>query len=239
MGSKELFQEKGLSPLTVFLISEIKAYNTLLHLIQTSLEEVKNCLLGDSVFTKETEEIWNDLKQTKVPKKWSIHPTNKELMDWIKETIKKVEFIRSWMVNGEPKVYWTPALISFKGFLAALTQTYLKTHQLTSEVLGYNFQVIETVIIEKPKEGVIIEGLQLDNGIWNKEKGLLDLEGSTNIIPPIHLTIKRITEDSQKGYSCPIYRNRLAKSDVLAYALLPTRDESDIWVLRKTSLLLE
>ena len=244
MGLKELFQTKPIKPFTNFLIGEINTYNSLLKLMDESLREIKNCIIANRNFDKLGEDTWEDLRLMKVPKAWQniTYPTNQPIGDWMKNIIKKVEYIRNWMTNGEPRAFWIPAFISFKGFLAALNQVYISSNKISGEKIEYDFEIFEgnvKSIVEKVEEGAIVYGLRLINGVWDIDTKSLDLEGKTNVMPPIHIKIINASEEKKETYKCPLYRTSEIRNEVLLHINLPIKNETTTWNFNRTALILE
>eukprot|EP01022_Parablepharisma_sp_SALTPOND_P004470 TRINITY_DN120355_c3_g1_i1.p1 TRINITY_DN120355_c3_g1~~TRINITY_DN120355_c3_g1_i1.p1 ORF type:complete len:4253 (+),score=509.78 TRINITY_DN120355_c3_g1_i1:57-12761(+) len=231
-GNKELFQAKPLSPLTIVLINEINCYNNLIEKLKLSLEQLQ-----------ENNETWIDISNKKVPKAWQeiTYPTQMPLMNWFQGLIKKVEFIRNWMVEGEPKSFQISALMFPKAFLAALVQLYAREKKVPAEKIELEFTVFkETQAC--PKDATVIYGLCLKNAVWDNKNGMLDdFNGNKEQrkMPPI--LVKPMAESKEdycnKGYLCPVYRSE--ENEIIMHIDLPTKKSVDYWTLRGVAMLFE
>jgi dynein heavy chain len=76
----------------------------------------------------ELEMMYNNFLNNKVPTVWEKvgYPSLKPLNSWVVDLIKRVDFIGSWLYNGNPKTYWLPAFFFPQGFMTASMQTYAR-----------------------------------------------------------------------------------------------------------------
>jgi len=58
--------------------------------------------------TMDLEKMFNMFLDGKVPANWSDagYPCLKPLASWMKDLVKRIEFISAWLYNGPPKTYW-------------------------------------------------------------------------------------------------------------------------------------
>lgn len=111
--SKELFKlnKQGLLPsLTIYLQQEMERFNKLIEVIAKTIEELRAAIIGLAVMSDELDKMYNSILMNKVPDKWeeNAYPSLKPLGSWVKNLIERVEFIRSWLVNGKIHKFWMP-----------------------------------------------------------------------------------------------------------------------------------
>lgn len=99
--------------LGVFVKQEIQRFNRLLSIIRVSLEQLAKAIEGTVVMSMELESMFAKFIDNKVPDNWSNpsigYPCLKPLGSWMKDLIKRIEFVSSWLYKGNPLTYWIPA----------------------------------------------------------------------------------------------------------------------------------
>jgi len=236
----------------------VKGYNELLKMIMNSLKAAKNyvgevgtvegekvdenSLIEDNTIV---EDVMNALRDLKVPIQWQrkTYATRKPLMNWFKNFVNKVEFMRTWVTEGEPKTFFAPAFISFKGFLSSVLRLYLKDNPVTTKCIDIEFTILkDTEDVNWKKEGVVINGLHLINGTWNSESMRLEDSPVGKIrskLPSILLKPTFISEETSKGYLCPVYRSTEKGNEPIVCIRLPTDKNDEYWILKETVIVLE
>lgn len=60
----------------------------------------------------ETEEFYNNIFYNKVPSIWHsfAYPCLKPLGSWLDSFIERFDFIRKWIDEGEPAIFWIQGL---------------------------------------------------------------------------------------------------------------------------------
>lgn len=240
--------------LTTVLFQEIARYNRLLTTIRTTLLELEKAIKGLVVMSESLEKTFNSMVNNQVPKVWKdvSYPSLKPLREWNQDLIQRIAFMKDWLVNGFPKVFWLSGLFFPQGFLTAVLQNQARKYNIPIDSLSFSFSVIETPhneITESPADGVYIHGLFLEGATWNKEKGVLadpvpgEMYGE---FPVLHLLPRANFVPNPEEYACPIYRTHERagelsttghSSNYLLAAYLKTDKRPDYWVLRGTALL--
>jgi len=111
--SKELFKlsKQGLYPsLTTYLLQEIERFNKVITIINKSIDELRAAIKGLAVMSDDLEIIYNNILMNKTPQQWEESTTRslKPLSSWILNLCDKIEFVRSWLVNGRIHKFWMP-----------------------------------------------------------------------------------------------------------------------------------
>lgn len=110
-----------INSLGVFIKQEILRFNVLLKVIRLSLGLLQQAIDGTYVMTMELEKMFNMFLDGKVPANWSDagYPCLKPLASWMKDLIKRIEFVSGWLYNGPPNTYWVPSFFFPQGFMTA------------------------------------------------------------------------------------------------------------------------
>jgi dynein heavy chain len=163
----------------VFVKQEIMRFNKLLNVMKSSLVLLEKAIAGTYVMNLELESMFNKFLDGKVPDNWTgvAYPCLKPLGSWIKDLIKRIEFMGRWLYEGPPNCYWTPAFFFPQGFNTATMQSYARKNKVAIDTLAYKITVLqcfEDGIKEAPETGVYIYGLYMQGARWDTNKRVVD-----------------------------------------------------------------
>ena len=70
------------------------------------------------------DSMFYDLLVNKVPKNWAkvAFPSLKPLTSWMRDLKERVDFIRSWLMDGNTNSYWLSSFFFPQGFLTGVLQ---------------------------------------------------------------------------------------------------------------------
>ncbi|KAF7269690.1 hypothetical protein GWI33_017275 [Rhynchophorus ferrugineus] len=241
------------TPLDVVLLQEIQRYNNLLHLINTSLENLQKGILGLVVMSSELEEIFTCIFEGRVPSAWlRAYPSLKLLGSWTRDLMARVEHFTAWSVTTHPPMlFWLAAYTFPTGFLTAVLQTTARQKEVPIDTLNWDFTVLtvdESTIQQPPESGVYVRGTYLEGAGWDRKNAILVEPQPMQLVcamPLIHFKPVEQQKKKTKGlYFCPCYyfpirtgaANRPAY--VVAVDLRCGTEGSDYWIKRGTALLL-
>ena len=54
--------------------------------------------------------MYGSLLKNEVPILWKSYPSLKPLSSWVENLVKRIEFIRTWLVEAHPKGFWMSGL---------------------------------------------------------------------------------------------------------------------------------
>ena len=258
---------RGLKPsMTTVLLQEIERFNTLLMVIQDSLDKLVAAISGTIIMSAVLDNVYFSLVNNQVPQLWSsnAYPSLKPLYSWVKDLGARVDFMKKWVKNGNPTKFMLPYFFFPQGFLTAVLQTYSRERTIAIDKLRFEFRVVdpEKDSTEEPPElgGVFIDGLFLEGARWDrKRRSLADQQEGImydDMLPiafsPVEIRelTGRETKKALKAavvYHCPLYKTTVRAGElsttgqstnyVLSIAL-PTVDlPPSTWVLRGTALI--
>ena len=136
--------EQGIeNSLGVFIKQEIARFNKLLTVIRASLVDLQKAIQGTVVMSMELEAMFKSFIDTKVPNNWMGvgYPCLKPLGSWMKDLIRRIEFIGNWLYQGTPSSYWIPAFFFPQGFMTASLQTYARKTSTAIDTLAFRTNV--------------------------------------------------------------------------------------------------
>jgi dynein heavy chain len=254
-----------LKSLSVVLEQEIERFNRLTKRVLLTLKELQKAIKGVVVMTGELEQMYTDFLNNKVPGLWEkvAYPSLKPLGGWIDDYHKRIDFMRTWLAKGNPKSYWLAGFFFPQGFMTGVLQEHARKYQQPIDALNFNFHVIEGKevaedIVEAPEDGVLIDGLYVDNAKWNREMKYLD-ESDPGVmisdLPVVHFVPVMgyyppplLAPADPKEYQCPLYKTSVRagilsttgqSTNFVVCVGLPIRPgtDSDFWVLQGVALL--
>ena len=126
------------------LIQEILRYNNLLSVIKNTINDLNLALEGKLLLSTDLEIMMDQINKNQIPHIWIKHcySTNKPLMNFIRDLIKRTLFYNDWIAHGQPNVYWMPGFFFPQSFLTGVLQTHSRNFKLPIDILKFNFQVI-------------------------------------------------------------------------------------------------
>jgi len=116
--------EKGvINSLGVFVKQELERFNRLLSVIRVNLVQLEKAIQGTVVMSMDLEKMFGNFLDGKVPLAWTDnalgYPCLKPLGSYMKDLIKRIEFMSGWLYHGVPVSYWIPSFFFPQGFITA------------------------------------------------------------------------------------------------------------------------
>ena len=158
-----------------------------------------------------------------VPALWqrSAYPSLKPLGAWVANFKTRMDFMASWLYDGEPAAFWLPGFFFPQGFLTAVLQNHARKRAIPIDRLSFDFDVTaherHTELKAAPTEGVNVYGLFLESCNWDKASRCLQPSRPremTSALPPVHFlphvaspTSASEAQDKERStYLCPLYK---------------------------------
>lgn len=246
--------------LGTFLGQEIDSFNALLIQVRKTLDELEQAINGFAVMSAELEGMYNDFLYQRIPQIWTSvsYPSRKKLNDYFSDLIARVQFLKSWIIDGPPNVYWISAFFFPQGFMTSILQTHARKHKVPIDTLCFNTTVLnekEEKSIKKPDTGVYISGVFLEGAGWDKnqkcltesKKGVIHTEMPTILLTPITIKERETIHDKLQPYECPLYKTStragvlsttgVSTNFVLNVHLHTGEYDADHWVNRSVCIL--
>jgi dynein heavy chain len=254
-----------LKSLSVVLGQEIERFNRLTQVVLSSLKQLRMAIKGSIVVTDDLEHMHTNLLNNQVPLIWqrAAYPSLKPLGGWMLDYGKRIRMMSEWLRRGEPLTYWLPGFFFPQGFMTGVLQTHARKYQQPIDSLNFKFEVLEGKetaedVTHSVTDGVLIDGLFVDNARWNRKGKFLD-ESEPGVmcssLPVIHFVPAQhsappalLAESDPKEYQCPLYKTSVRagilsttgqSTNFVLCVGLPIRQgtESDFWVLQGVALL--
>ncbi|KAH7291472.1 hypothetical protein KP509_29G018200 [Ceratopteris richardii] len=225
--------------------------------MRSTLNELQRAIKGLVVMSSELGNMFMSFLHNQVPTLWTAiaYPSLKPLAPWLKDFHKRINFMRSWIKNGQPKCFWLPGFFFPQGFMRGTLQLHARKYQIPIDTLNFGFQVLdvesEEDITNSPNDGIYVSGLYLDGARWDKDKRCLSEAFPGEMyskFPVIHFIPVVNYKPPPDEYQCPLYKTHVragtlttttASSNFLLNVSLKIhpRTNPDFWILQGVALL--
>ena len=194
------------------------------------------------------------------PDNWKAvaYPSLKPLASWIIDLIARIDFMRKWLHEGQPNVFWLGGFYFPQGFMTGTLQNHARKYKLPIDELNFAFKVRSESdpndVENPPDDGVYISGLYFDGARWDTEGcTIVDAKPAENwsTMNVVHLIPTMNYKRNKLEYSCPCYKTSTRQGALSTtgmstnYVLnidLPCRYENgeppEFWVLRGAAFVL-
>ena len=138
-------QGTGLMPsLSTVLLQEMERFNRLIGAISSSLEQLQKAIKGEIVMSQDLDSMYLSFLNTQVPDLWVqvAYLSLKPLFSWFNDLLKRVDFIRSWLMKGQPSAFWLPGFFFPQGFMTGALQTFARKYKTPIDKLSFGFTVM-------------------------------------------------------------------------------------------------
>ncbi|KAL7843672.1 hypothetical protein AOLI_G00251840 [Acnodon oligacanthus] len=237
------------------LIQEVIRYNKLLAVISQSLSDLVKALKGLVVMSSELELMANSLFINAVPEMWKAkaYPSLKPLASWVSDLVQRISFLKGWISNGIPAVFWISGFFFPQAFLTGTLQNFARRSVLSIDTISFGFKVMKepaAELKERPESGCFIHGLFLEGARWDTHAGLLTESRPKELyteMAVIWMVPVPNRKPPQSGvYNCPIYKT-LTRAGTLSttghstnYVIaveLPTDQSQRHWIKQGVALI--
>ena len=101
------------------LKQELVRYNGIIIKMASTLIDIQRAIRGEVLMSAELDEQYTAMLNNKVPANWAdvAYPSLKPLASWMIDLIARLTFMRTWLVNGPPNVFWFGGFYFPQGFL--------------------------------------------------------------------------------------------------------------------------
>jgi dynein heavy chain len=135
---------------------------------------------------------------------------------YVSDFLARLAFLRHWVDQGIPTVFWVSAFYFTQSFLTGTLQNYARRNNIPIDGLTLSFEVVPDSqdTSTPPAEGVYIRGLFLEGARWAQSSASLAESLPRILIDP--MPVIRMTpcllEDAaflrakETGYDCPVYK---------------------------------
>lgn len=160
---------KDWTPFDIVAIQECEAMNILVDNIKISLEDLLRGLKGELNITDAMEKLQSDLLLGKVPAKWGVYASLKNLPSWFADLLLRIDQLNKWTdlfstpAIPLPNSVWISGLFNPLKFLTACQQVVARKRMLPLDDMAIitvvtEFKSIDDVKLEE-NECAFIHGL--------------------------------------------------------------------------------
>jgi len=237
-----------LNSLAIVLTQEMIKFNRLIRTINSTLTDLQKAIKGFIVMSNDLDSMYTAFMTNKVPQLWMkvSFASLKSLASWVKDLIYRVDFIRYWLINGQPYSFALPVFFFPQGFMTGTLQTYARKYMVAIDTLTFKFQVMDEEpdeLTEGPDDGVYVYGLWMEGARFDRESKLMQISRAGEMytpIPMIHFMPAVGHKTAPTDYACPIYKTSERKGVLSTTGMstnfvvavdLPTDVRPDTWTL--------
>lgn len=237
---------------------ECVRFNRLIKVVRSTLKDIRKAIVGLVVMSTELEEIFNAMLIGKLPAKWakSSYPSLKPLGGYVKDLIRRLTFLNTWIANGKPNTFWLSGFYFTQAFLTGARQNYARQRGVAIDLLVFDFTVIKTesddngTITAPPEIGVFVYGLYMEGMRWDRDAMQIG-ESQPKVLydqlPVLHLAPVLMTDKKvEPHFVAPVYKTTERKgvlattghsSNFVMEILLPSAKPEAHWINRGAALL--
>eukprot|EP00604_Paraphysomonas_vestita_P002119 CAMPEP_0174818756 /NCGR_PEP_ID=MMETSP1107-20130205/1609_1 /TAXON_ID=36770 /ORGANISM="Paraphysomonas vestita, Strain GFlagA" /LENGTH=489 /DNA_ID=CAMNT_0016031079 /DNA_START=989 /DNA_END=2458 /DNA_ORIENTATION=+ len=244
-----IIQPNGLLPsLAICLTQEMVKFNRLINRMRSSLRDIKKAIRGLIVMSSDLDAMYTAFLNNRLPSIWEkvSFASLKTLGSWVKDLVYRVNFMDSWIINGQPAAFPLPVFFFPQGFMTASLQTYAREHMEAIDNLSFEYSVLHTPpnqILTGPEDGVFVFGLYLEGARWDNDLWLLADSSPGrmyDLLPAIHFKPAVGHKQAPGTYECPVYKTAVRKGVLSTTGMstnyvvpieLPTNSPEQKWIL--------
>ncbi|EAN86220.1 dynein heavy chain, putative [Trypanosoma cruzi] len=241
--------ESGLpNSMSTVLAHEMVKYNKLITAMRKSIHDLQKALRGLTLLSADLDAMYESFLTDQVPRLWSAvgYTSLKPLGSWYRDFLQRVQFIRTWVQNGEPACFWIGGFFNPSAFMTGVFQAFSRAEGVSVDKLGFSFQVMDEEVarIEAgPERGCYVYGIFTDSWRWDGTRGVMadSLPGEPYASLPVVHFLPEPHHKMGPGWHCvPLYRTVVragvisslgASSNYVLSIEVPTDKESDYWQL--------
>jgi dynein heavy chain len=237
---------------------ECVRFNRLITVVRSTLKDIRKAIVGLVVMSTELEGIFNSMLIGKLPARWakSSYPSLKPLGGYVKDFIRRLNFLDDWIENGKPATYWLSGFYFTQAFLTGARQNYARQKGVAIDLLIFDYTItdIETddceSIKEPPEVGVFVYGLFMEGMKWDRDRKKIGESAPKvlyDMLPVMQLAPVLIVDAKHEPhFKTPVYKTTERKgvlattghsSNFVMDILLPA-DEAELhWINRGAALI--
>ncbi len=249
-----VIQDNGLlTSLDTVLMQEMVKFNRLMTNMSSSLSLLRRAIGGLAIMSSDLDDMYVGLMNNQLPPIWEkvSFATMKTLGSWMKDALSRIEFMRTWLVNGLPVSFPLPVFFFPQGFMTGTLQTFARKYMVAIDTLSFKFGICGFDPPEThPEDGVLCSGMMLEGAKWDAEQAMVVdsvLGEMYTPLPIVHFIPAVGHVIAPTSYACPIYKTAVRKgvlsttgmsTNFVVAVELPTAVDPDTWVLAGVAALL-
>lgn len=244
-----IIQSNGLlNSLAICLVQEMIKFNRLTGRMKSTIRDLKKAIRGMIVMSADLDAMYTSFMNNQLPGVWEkvSFASLKSLGSWVRDLIFRVDFMRGWLLNGEPFAFPLPVFFFPQGFMTASLQTFARKHMESIDTLSFKYRIMTEApeeIKEGPEDGVYCYGLFLEGARFDRSHGLMaesEPGKMYDLLPLIHFKPTVNHKQLPKTYACPVYKTAVRKGVLSTTGMstnyvvpveLPTDEPEQKWIL--------
>jgi len=151
--------------------------------MKETLRDVQLALLGEVVMSNELDALGNSLFNNQIPDDWNKYGFKclKPLASWFEDLLGRVEFIKKWINEGLPIVFYINKFVFPQAFITGTKQNFARKHKVAIDQLTFDFIINDklseeeiALLKDRPEDGCFIYGMQMEAARWDYERHFLN-----------------------------------------------------------------
>lgn len=228
----------------------MEKFNRLLTVMKKSLIEIDLAINGFIVMSEVLDEMYLKFTNNQVPGNWAKvgYLSLKPLSSWYDDLLIRVDFMRNWLMKGNPMCYWFSAFFFPHGFMTGILQTHARRFEIPIDKLSFSFDIMPEEGLENIEDfpadnvGVYISGLYMDGARWDRDQQLVADQypaKMTETMPVVWFAPKEDYKPDPDEYQAPLYKtsNRAGvlsttgqSTNYILNVQIPSKEPPSFWV---------
>ena len=157
-------------------MQEMVKFNRLMTNMSSSLSLLRRAIGGLAIMSSDLDDMYVGLMNNQFPPIWEkvSFATMKTLGSWMKDALGRIEFMRTWLVNGLPVSFPLPVFFFPQGFMTGTLQTFAHKYMVAIDTLSFKFGICGfEEPQEHPEDGVLCSGMMLEGAKWDAEQAMV------------------------------------------------------------------
>lgn len=121
---------------------------------------MKRAVIGEIAMIPQIESVHLAISMGKIPDAWKgkSYASLKPLGSYVNDLMARLQFLQSWIDNGEPAVYWFSGFYFTQSFITGILQNHSRKHKLQIDLVTIQFNVtqFESDVRESSEVGVFV-----------------------------------------------------------------------------------
>jgi len=202
--------------LATVLGQELVKFNRLLNRVVTSLVSLQKAIKGLVVMSLDLDKMYTSFQRNQVPEIWEKvgFASLKPLASWVLDMQGRFDFLRAWLLQGQPDTFAMPVFFFPQGFLTGVLQNHARKYGIPINALDFRFEVQQEPVekIAGPEDGVVVYGLFMEGARYDPScSRVVDSLPAQmySVMPAIHFIPQENYVRSEEEYACPCYKTSL------------------------------
>jgi dynein heavy chain len=202
--------------LNVVLHMELGKFNRLTKAIKSTCSNLGKAVKGLVVFSPELEAVSIGCLTNVTPGPWmkASYPSLKPLGSYFDDFCGRIKFMRKWVDEGIPFMFWFSAYFFQQAFITGALQNFARKDKIPIDNLTWNYEVMKRSFVpsEYPEKGAYINGLFMAGARWDDDNMVVEDSYPKVLWDEMSAIWMKPVDKSKDAsspntcYQCPVYK---------------------------------